>query len=240
MPAWRRRTAGERRWPASLAVVGAATLQLSLPHRLAMPPRFLLPWPGLSGFGLDRGLNRSYQSTLGAELTLPWDATIDGQIYFNWIPRLTEFSFGRYMTGNNGFEQTFASTYPGRAYGLELIARRRLGQRLFGWLTYTYSRAERNFPGAGWHPADFDEPHLVNAVVSYALGRSWTVSTVFHYNSGRPYTIGPAPVTSTRSPAPTFAFWQAQTPTESGSMSAPASSETESGRANAKSSWIVT
>ena len=43
MPAWRRRTAGERRWPASLAVVGAATLQLSLPHRLAMPPRFLLP-----------------------------------------------------------------------------------------------------------------------------------------------------------------------------------------------------
>ena len=43
MPAWRRRTAGERRWPASLAVVGAAALQLSLPHRLAMPPRFLLP-----------------------------------------------------------------------------------------------------------------------------------------------------------------------------------------------------
>jgi TonB family protein len=160
------------------------------------PPRFLLPWPGLSGFGLDRGLNRSYQSTVGAELTLPWDATLDGQVYFNWIPRLTEFSFGRYMTGNNGFEQTFASTYPGRAYGLELIARRRLGNRLFGWLTYTYSRAERNFPGQGWQPADFDEPHLANAVVSYALGRSWTVSTVFHYNSGRPYTIGAAPVTN--------------------------------------------
>ena len=52
--------------------------------------------------------------------------------------------------------------------------------------------------------------------------------------------IGPAPVTSTRSPALTFAFWHAQTPTESGSMSAPASSETESGSANAKSSWIVT
>lgn len=173
------------------------------------PPRFLLPWPGLSGFGLDRGLNRSYQSTLGAELTLPWDATIDGQIYFNWIPRLTEFSFGRYMTGNNGFEQTFASTYPGRAYGLELIARRRLGHRLFGWLTYTYSRAERNYPGEGWHPADFDEPHLVNAVVSYALGRSWTVSTVFHYNSGRPYTIGLAPITTGPSDGNTPTAWGA-------------------------------
>jgi uncharacterized membrane protein len=43
VPAWRRRTPGERRWPAGLAVTGAAALQLSLPPRLAMPPRFLLP-----------------------------------------------------------------------------------------------------------------------------------------------------------------------------------------------------
>lgn len=43
VPAWRRRTQGERRWPASLAVTAAAALQLSLPARLAMPPRFLLP-----------------------------------------------------------------------------------------------------------------------------------------------------------------------------------------------------
>ena len=43
LPAWRRRTEGERRWPASLAVTIAAALQLALPARLAMPPRYLLP-----------------------------------------------------------------------------------------------------------------------------------------------------------------------------------------------------
>jgi hypothetical protein len=43
LPAWRRRTQGEHRWPAGLAVTTAAALQLSLPTRLAMPPRFLLP-----------------------------------------------------------------------------------------------------------------------------------------------------------------------------------------------------
>jgi hypothetical protein len=43
LPAWRRHTAGEHRWPASVAVIAAAALQLSLPARLAMPPRFLLP-----------------------------------------------------------------------------------------------------------------------------------------------------------------------------------------------------
>ena len=37
--------------------------------------------------------------------------------------------------------------------------------------------------------------------------------------------IGPAPVTSTRSPALTPAFWHAHTPTESGSISAPSSSD---------------
>ena len=43
LPAWRRRTPGEHRWPAGLAITSAAALQLSLPARLAMPPRFLLP-----------------------------------------------------------------------------------------------------------------------------------------------------------------------------------------------------
>jgi len=157
--------------------------------RYSSPPRFLLPWPGLSGFGLDRGLNRSYQSSLGAELTVPWDATVDGLVYYNWIPQVTEFSFLRYMDPTSSLQRTFEATHRGRAYGIELIARRRLGHRLFGWVTYTYARAERDLPNQGWQPADFDEPHLANAVVSYALGRAWTVSGVFHYNSGRPYTI---------------------------------------------------
>ena len=41
-------------------------------------------------------------------------------------------------------------------------------------------------------------------------------------------------------PAPTPAFRHAQIPTESGSINAPASSESFSGSANANSSWIAT
>ena len=43
LPAWRRRTEGERRWPVGLAITIAVALQLALPARLAMPPRYLLP-----------------------------------------------------------------------------------------------------------------------------------------------------------------------------------------------------
>jgi uncharacterized membrane protein len=42
-PAWRRRTAGERRWPATLAVVVAIALQLLLPDAIVPVTRLLLP-----------------------------------------------------------------------------------------------------------------------------------------------------------------------------------------------------
>jgi uncharacterized membrane protein len=46
VPAWRRRTNGEARWASTTAVVIAIALQLSLPDRYAMPPRWLLPVVG--------------------------------------------------------------------------------------------------------------------------------------------------------------------------------------------------
>ena len=42
-PAWRRRTAGEHRWPAALAIVAAVVLQLVLPDPVLGAPRYLLP-----------------------------------------------------------------------------------------------------------------------------------------------------------------------------------------------------
>lgn len=43
LPAWRRVTEGEPRWQVSLAVLAAIGLQLSLPPRLSVHPRVLLP-----------------------------------------------------------------------------------------------------------------------------------------------------------------------------------------------------
>jgi hypothetical protein len=42
-PAWRRLTAGEQRWPTAVAVAAAITLQLVLPDRLILQPRWALP-----------------------------------------------------------------------------------------------------------------------------------------------------------------------------------------------------
>ena len=43
VPAWRSSTQGERRWMVTSAVAVAIALQLALPHRLVLPPWWLLP-----------------------------------------------------------------------------------------------------------------------------------------------------------------------------------------------------
>lgn len=43
LPAWRRATAGETRWPAAGVVVGTLALQLALPDRVVLRPWWLLP-----------------------------------------------------------------------------------------------------------------------------------------------------------------------------------------------------
>jgi uncharacterized membrane protein len=43
LPAWRRVTEGEPRWPVSLAVLAAIAMQLVLPDHLSVGPRYLLP-----------------------------------------------------------------------------------------------------------------------------------------------------------------------------------------------------
>lgn len=43
VPAWRRVTQGEPRWPVSLGILVAIAMQLALPNRFATHPRWLLP-----------------------------------------------------------------------------------------------------------------------------------------------------------------------------------------------------
>jgi uncharacterized membrane protein len=43
VPAWRRSTTGEQRWPSAVAIVAMIGLQFALPDRLSLGPRYLLP-----------------------------------------------------------------------------------------------------------------------------------------------------------------------------------------------------
>lgn len=79
----------------------------------------------------------------------------------------------------------------GRAYGVELYARKRTG-RLSGWLSYTLSRSERQFDGIDggrWFAARQDRTHDLSAVATYTLSPRWSLSSTFVYSTGSAVTF---------------------------------------------------
>lgn len=77
----------------------------------------------------------------------------------------------------------------GRAYGGELLLRKDFGGKLYGWLAYTVSRSEiRQRPGEDYGLFDFDQTHILTAIVGYRLPRNWQVGARFRLLSGTPIT----------------------------------------------------
>ena len=85
--------------------------------------------------------------------------------------------------GMTGLENTGRGT----SYGGELLGTYR-GGPWFAWLTYTYSHSTRvDTPGAMERLFDYDQPHSLNAAVSWKKGR-WQLGGRFQLYSGLPST----------------------------------------------------
>jgi outer membrane receptor protein involved in Fe transport len=90
----------------------------------------------------------------------------------------------------------------GRAYGLELYARRTTG-RLTGWVSYTLARSEQRFPAPGnagssvagginegrWYPSPFDKTHNLSIAGVWQWTPKWSVGSTFLLASGLPTTL---------------------------------------------------
>jgi len=75
----------------------------------------------------------------------------------------------------------------GTTTGAELLATYR-GGPWFGWLSYAYSRSTRiDVPGGASRLFDYDQPHSLNAAVSWKRGR-WQLGGRFQLYSGLPIT----------------------------------------------------
>jgi hypothetical protein len=173
------------------------------------PPRVTLvegpivigPVPGMMGVGLERGLTRATQLSAGLEAQLGWRLQAEARGFYTLLDVPLDFSLMNVpLTSDCGPDLCTRPPQPspeqeeppppteGRSYGLELLLRRRLGESLFGWVTYTLSRSERYVEPAGMLPFAFDQTHVLNAVTSWEVGRHWTLGSTFHFHTGRPYT----------------------------------------------------
>jgi hypothetical protein len=127
------------------------------------------PLPALQIGRIEGGLQRSLQTSFGAELGLgamELTATAFRQATFN----LTDpIGTGR---GTSFGESRFLTRSLGDAYGLELSARGALRRDLFFLASYTLSRSTRERDGVVL-PSAYDRTHVAHVALLYDLGGGW-------------------------------------------------------------------
>ena len=75
----------------------------------------------------------------------------------------------------------------GRSMGVEILIRRELTSKLYGWIAYTLSRSQQlERPGFPWEPTDYDQPHVLTTLIAYRRNDKAEISARFRFASGNP------------------------------------------------------
>jgi len=126
----------------------------------------------------------AYNTFFGAEYDFGHGYSVDLQGYYKLLDNLV-------ASTEVGSDEPYENSGEGYVYGAELLARKRLTDRLFGWVSYTYSKSERlDHPDDDWRLFDWDQTHNFIILASYFLGesRTWRVGARWQYTTGQPYT----------------------------------------------------
>lgn len=111
------------------------------------------------------------------------------EVYYKWLQNQIDYKDGAQLTANANVESELLYG-TGRAYGLELYAKKTKG-RLTGWISYTLSKTERKFEGinnGSYFPAKQDRTHDLALVGIYNFNPRWTFSANYVYSTGNAVT----------------------------------------------------
>ena len=126
------------------------------------------------------------------------DNTVDLSLetYYKRISHSLDYKSGAVLIMNENLADDLVETY-GKAYGVELMAKKTLG-KLNGWVAYTYSRSllremedrgVETINGGAWYCAPHDKPHDFKLVGNYKFTHRYSLSVNVDYSTGRPVTI---------------------------------------------------
>ena len=111
------------------------------------------------------------------------------EVYYKKMQNQIDYKNGAELIANQNVESQLVYGI-GRAYGLELYAKKKVGA-LTGWISYTLSRTENKIDSVNhgsWYPATQDETHSISIVAIYKANNKWTFSADFVYNTGNAVT----------------------------------------------------
>ena len=107
------------------------------------------------------------------------------EVYYKNMQNQIDYKNGAVLVANQNVESQLVFG-KGRAYGLELYAKKKYGV-FTGWISYTLSRTERQIDGVNsnaWYLATQDQTHSISVVAVYKASKKWTLSSDFVYNTG--------------------------------------------------------
>jgi len=134
------------------------------------------------------GLEHAYHYGVGAEWKPEKLWSGDAEVYYVDRREIVSFTQQTTTRPDGTIDQpNFTNDGAGFTYGLEVMIRRELSERLYGWLSYTYSHSERRRPGQDWELTPFDQTHVANAVASWRAGGGWELGVRWRAATGRPY-----------------------------------------------------
>ncbi|KFF74879.1 collagen-binding protein [Chryseobacterium sp. P1-3] len=117
---------------------------------------------------------------------------LNAEIYYKSMQNQIDFKNGAQITFDTAADVESELLFgKGRAYGLELIAKKKSG-KLTGWISYTLSKTERKINGINnndWYNARMDKTHDLSVVATYQLNPKWSVSGLFVYSTGNAVTF---------------------------------------------------
>ncbi|MFD0752072.1 carboxypeptidase-like regulatory domain-containing protein [Mucilaginibacter calamicampi] len=111
------------------------------------------------------------------------------EAYYKNMSNLIDYRDGSQLIGNDDVESQLVYGQ-GRAYGLELFVKKKVG-KLTGWIGYTLSKTERRFDAINsgkYFPATYDRTHDISVVGIYKTGKRVTLSATFVYGTGNAVT----------------------------------------------------
>ncbi len=138
---------------------------------------------------------RAWQATLGTELRPLPGVLVTAETFYKGLSGLIVRSDASETIDGQTRPVLLDNAGTGRVYGVEVLIRKELTSRFFGWLAYTLSRSDRiDRPGQPQRLFDFDQTHNLTAIASYKLGRGWQLGGRYRIITGNPDT----PVTGSR------------------------------------------
>ena len=112
------------------------------------------------------------------------------EVYYKTMQKQVDYKNGAELIGNNNVESELLFG-KGRGWGWENYIKKKSG-RLTGWISYTYSRTERQIAGINsgkWYPSAQDQTHSLSIVGIYQASRKWNLSATWVYNTGNAVTF---------------------------------------------------